>query len=324
MNEITITSQEEFNRLPKEGFDVFTEIVIKSQENIIIKRNLRNSVYSLCNSSSAELYDSSSAKLYNSSSARLWGSSRAELFNSSSAKLYNSSSAELYDSSSAVLWDSSSAVLWDSSSAVLWDSSSAELYDSSSAELFDTSLARATRRHKGRIDAYENSAIIGTESTNKYQLFDNATLKEIKELDISFDTWLERGYVVADGMREKLINQKTKHDITFYETDKGFVARKDNTFAHGNTELEALTDLKYKLSDRDPSAYKSWKLDDIKSKEDLVLAYRVITGACSYGVNNFLAKNKIPEEMKVSTAIRLTKDNYGHEKFREFFNVAYN
>jgi len=300
MNEITITSQEEFNSLPKDGFDEFTKIIIKAKKTILIESELKNSCYILC--------DSSSAKLYNSSSARL----------------YDSSSARLYDSSSARLYDSSSVVLYNSSSAVLYSSSSVRLCDSSSAELFNTSIARATLWHKGEINAYENSTIINTKSTTKYQLFDNATLKEIKELDIPFDTWLERGYVVADGIHKRLINQKTKHDITFYETVEGVVVRKDNTFAHGNTELEALTDLRYKLSDRDPSAYKSWKLEDIKSKEDLIIAYRVITGACSYGVNDFLAKNKIPNEMKVSTAIRLTKDNYGHEKFREFFNVAYN
>lgn len=48
--------------------------------------------------------------------------------------------------------------------------------------------------------------------------------------------------------------------------------------------------------------------------------YRVITGACQQGTENFV--NSLPElkeEYKISEIIELTKGNYGANTFKEFF-----
>jgi hypothetical protein len=296
MKKIKITTQEEFDNLPK-SFDESTYIDIYSSDVIAIKENIPNSVYRLYGSSSAVLYDSSSAELYHSCSARLYDSSSAELYHSSSARLYDSSSAELYHSSSAVL------------------------YDSSSAELFQESTARKLSNNS-TIKAYENSTVIQQcNYDSNIEIYDNAIINPCEAIEVPFDTWLERGYVVADGIYQKYISHKELDDMTIYKTDKGFVARRKDTYAHGETEDEARLDLRFKLSSRDKSEYESWNLNDVKTKDEMILAYRVITGACKSGTRDFVNSKNIPDKLKVKDAIDITtkEQAYGSGEFYSFF-----
>lgn len=52
-----------------------------------------------------------------------------------------------------------------------------------------------------------------------------------------------------------------------------------------------------------------------------VVAYRTITGACSFGTNNFLKNNKekYKSQMTLNEVLTATKGQYGHETFKEFF-----
>jgi hypothetical protein len=258
-------------------------------------------------------------RLWGNSSASLYTNASAELYDNASAILYDNASASLYDNASASLYDNASAVLYDNASARLYENSRARLYSNASAELFSTTIAR-NYSSKTIITAYQKSTIISHVKEAKYNLLDDAYVRsgtDIPEPD--FDTWLERGYVVADGIYNKLISQEERNGITFYNTDDGCVARLDKTFAHGNDRSQAIADLRYKLSTRDKSQYKHWNLDTRASKEDMIVAYRVITGACSYGTNNFLQGKNIKEELAVKEAINITKGQYGHDNFKEFF-----
>jgi hypothetical protein len=67
---------------------------------------------------------------------------------------------------------------------------------------------------------------------------------------------------------QKYISHKEKDDLAIYKTEFGFVARKENDFAHGETEQEAIFDLIFKLSDRDTSKYIGI---DIKEKRKTLL-----------------------------------------------------
>ena len=101
----------------------------------------------------------------------------------------------------------------------------------------------------------------------------------------------------------------------------GFIA-KDNegNFAHGQTLHEARESLIYKTSERNSELYKSWKLTDIKTKAELIKAYRVITGACEFGTKQFCNGRDLPDTATVEQAIKITAGQYGSERFREFFN----
>ena len=80
----------------------------------------------------------------------------------------------------------------------------------------------------------------------------------------------------------------------------GFIARDgDGNFAHGATLHDARESLMYKIGMRDTTPYKSWKLTDVKTKAELIRAYRVITGACEFGTRQFCAVRELPDNATV-------------------------
>jgi hypothetical protein len=142
-----------------------------------------------------------------------------------------------------------------------------------------------------------------------------------------FDAKIVKGYVYADGILEKLISRRTKGSLEIFKTRKigskkeGYVVKRGMTFSHGVTLKQAIEDLMFKVSDRDTSKYKSWKVSQTKNKSELIQAYRKITGACESGVKSFLSSKKIEDKMTVRKVIKLTEGHYGHNEFKQFFGV---
>lgn len=107
-----------------------------------------------------------------------------------------------------------------------------------------------------------------------------------------------------------------------YDKELYIVTDGENNWAHGETLKEAKLDLIYKISDRDTSAYKNMSLDDVLTFEEAIIAYRTITGACSAGTRDFI-EHRLPEPRKktytIGEIIELTDNEYGSDKFKEFF-----
>ena len=90
--------------------------------------------------------------------------------------------------------------------------------------------------------------------------------------------------------------------------------------AYGETVEKAIEDLRYKITDRDTSRYSSWKLTDVRPVDEVIQAYRVITGACEMGVRQFVeAQGKLPEKISLKEVIKRTKESYGSKEFARFF-----
>lgn len=154
---------------------------------------------------------------------------------------------------------------------------------------------------------------------------ESAKITEFNEIITpSFEQWLERGYVVTDGINQKLVNQKTIGELSvfettdFFEKEKYVVVKKGNIFSHGKTYEEAKESLKYKNSNRDTSEYELWKLKDRKSLEELISAYRAITGACEFGTRYFCEGRELKDTYSVEDVIIMTQMQYGHEQFKNF------
>ena len=100
----------------------------------------------------------------------------------------------------------------------------------------------------------------------------------------------------------------------------GYIAKDDDgNFAHGETLREARESLMYKVSERNSDLYKSWKLTDVKTKAELIKAYRVITGACEFGTKQFCSGRELPDKATVAEAIKITAGQYGSDRFAQFF-----
>ena len=145
------------------------------------------------------------------------------------------------------------------------------------------------------------------------------------EIRRSFKEWLKLGYVHADGITKKLISKKKIGNIEVFEVEEfiersnSFVVKKGNVFSHGKTIKEAKESLVYKISSRDTSEFKKWKLTDVKSRADLIRAYRAITGACEFGTKQFCESQKLKAKYSVNEVIKITEGKYGNKEFAEFF-----
>ncbi len=134
-----------------------------------------------------------------------------------------------------------------------------------------------------------------------------------------------REFLHVDGILSEVIEKKgnvyhvrngVDEPITYVVTDN------NNHWAHGDTLEEAKKDLRYKMSVRDKSEYEKLTLDSELTFDEAVACYRVITGACRAGTQDYL-EHRLPEPVKEKYTIReiidLTKDEYGGDTFREFF-----
>ena len=150
----------------------------------------------------------------------------------------------------------------------------------------------------------------------------SAALKCEKALALSFK---KKKLIKVDGILSWLVSKKKIGSIITMKVkivgklEFSFVVQKGEIYSHGKTIKEAKDSLKFKMSSRDTSKFKKWKLTDVKKIEDLILAYRVITGACEAGTRDFCGSVKLPAKMKVSDAIKITSGKYGSEKFKQFF-----
>jgi hypothetical protein len=216
----------------------------------------------------------------------------------------------------------SSAVLRENSSAVLWGNSSADAFSCATLFVFST-FAMINK-------LLDNAHLIYKAPNCKRPLLIDSTTKVTefeKIITPTFEQWLERGYVAADGINQKLVNQKTIGDLSvfettdFFEKEKFIVVKKGEFFAHGKTFEEAKDALKYKLSDRDTSKYRSWQIDEQKPLEEMIQAYMAVTGACGIGTKPFCDSVQLKETYSPKEVIELTSGRYGHEKFKKFWEI---
>jgi hypothetical protein len=153
-------------------------------------------------------------------------------------------------------------------------------------------------------------------------------IKTPSHIERSFKEWLKQGYVHADGITKKLISQKKLGKIEVFEVEEflerksSYVVKRGDVFSHGETIEKAIESLRYKVTDRDTSKYKRWKPADVKPTDELIQAYRAITGACEFGVRQFCEGAKLKDKYKVSEVIKMTKGQYGGERFAGFFGVG--
>ena len=131
-----------------------------------------------------------------------------------------------------------------------------------------------------------------------------------------------REVITIDGIESLLIQSKLniKKVVLRNEIEESFIFTKNNISAHGKTIKQAYRDWLFKQSDRDVSKYDNLDKNKKYSLEYWYECYRVITGACALGTENFIEQYKPKKEMTLNEVIEITKGQYGHNTFVEFFN----
>lgn len=138
--------------------------------------------------------------------------------------------------------------------------------------------------------------------------------------------------IIADGSKMVVLSKKKANDITIYKTiylsdflreaknkRVQYVASNGEFNAHGRDIKEAMEDLQFKIL---KSKNVQENIERI-CKQGFMTAndYRVITGACRYGINKWLAKNGYTwEDTKpIEEVLELVKGEYGYEKIKSEF-----
>jgi len=184
------------------------------------------------------------------------------------------------------------------------------------------SLAEYGKNEDGKIiPIYAKSAQIGNK---EYKDHNGKMLKA----NIYYVLWQKEFYAVDcyDGIWTIRITEKKREDITIIKAipldnilDENpreiYIAKQCKLSAHAYSVREAVEDLTFKKM-------KNINVDEIvaKIKETRKVTrsqYRAITGACSFGTNQFCEKHNIQdlEEIELTELRKILIDDYGAKKF---------
>jgi hypothetical protein len=140
--------------------------------------------------------------------------------------------------------------------------------------------------------------------------------------DTTFLSWKNGKYILVDGeFTEVITRRKNVWKVKRLNTTKEYYLVTDGNgkYAHGDTIKEAKEDLVYKISNRDKSEFNHLTPETRLTFAEAIESYRVITGACSTGVRNFIESQGIKKKsLKVGEIIKLTANAYGGSEYKNF------
>lgn len=146
--------------------------------------------------------------------------------------------------------------------------------------------------------------------------------KKIKHLHDG--DYVEGQHLFADGI---LTHIKTVRKLGKYTLFVGKIPGRNVVYdgahyAHCSNLRKGIADLLFKaVEDRGADQYKGLALDTEVSIDEAKTMYRVITGACWQGTENFVKSLKAPKaKYTIREMIDLTKGQYNAEKFEQFFS----
>lgn len=141
---------------------------------------------------------------------------------------------------------------------------------------------------------------------------------------LSNGDYVPKCYLYADNILTHIKNSKTVGDYTLYigKIPGKNVVSDGKYYAHCNNLRDGIADIAFKRAkDRGADEYKNLTLDSVIKLEDAIVMYRIITGACQQGTQQFVNNQKeLKEEYNIREIIEATKGQYGAELFAEFFN----
>ena len=131
----------------------------------------------------------------------------------------------------------------------------------------------------------------------------------------------DKRYFLIDSIFSELLSVKKQGELTIYvcrkigEEKTFLVVNKGEFYSHGNDLHSAVSDLEFKIA--------SDKLKNEPINEDTIVTvkyYRLITGACEFGVKEWMKKNNITkDEILAKDLLKLLEKTnaYGLEKFKK-------
>ena len=145
--------------------------------------------------------------------------------------------------------------------------------------------------------------------------------KKIKRLKNG--DYVEGKYLYCDDTLIHVKRKKKIGEYTYYVGKiKGMNAIFDGeNYAHCKDFRDGVNDLEFKKAkDRGAEQYRDYTMDTVVSFEDAKTMYRIITGSCKAGTENFVnSLRSVKEQYTVREIIEITKNAYRGEVFKSFF-----
>jgi len=133
-----------------------------------------------------------------------------------------------------------------------------------------------------------------------------------------------------DGFTMIIDSSKQKDDFTIYKAKyfkgvalndmpKCIIAERDGYFSHGETIKQAIESVNFKYLQNNLNLDEL--VSEIKNKNTVSKnEYRLLTGACEFGVNQFCKDNNISDdELPLDKVLKIIKGHYGSEKMYDLF-----
>ena len=130
-------------------------------------------------------------------------------------------------------------------------------------------------------------------------------------------------YLYCDNMLIHVKRKKRIGEYTYFVGKiKGINAIFDGkNYAHCKNFKDGICDLEFKRAkERGSEQYKGMALDTIVTIEDAKTMYRVITGACKLGTENFVKNQReLKDKYTIRELIDITEGQYRSDVFKHFF-----
>jgi len=134
------------------------------------------------------------------------------------------------------------------------------------------------------------------------------------------------GLALEDGILSRVIGSRggVKRVRIVGQAKISYIVQRDGHTAHGATLDEARADLLLKMGvlamfAANTTPYLDWTTETKASLQEMIVAYRTITGACQQGVSHFLTSKNYKGKLSVQFVIDETQGSYGHDAFKAFF-----
>ena len=130
-------------------------------------------------------------------------------------------------------------------------------------------------------------------------------------------------FIFCDGILTHVKRERKIGDYIYYIgkiKNKNVIFDGEN-YAHCKKFSSGVIDLNFKKAkDRGADQYKKYTLESIVSKNEAITMYRIITGACQAGTDQFISSLKeLKKEYSIKEIIEITKGHYGAADFARFF-----
>lgn len=131
-------------------------------------------------------------------------------------------------------------------------------------------------------------------------------------------------YLYCDGILTHIKKTRSIDGFTLYigKINGRNVVSDGVYYAHCDKFRDGIADILFKRAkDRGAEQYKNVTMDTEMKAPELVTMYRILTGACRQGSENFVKSlgSELKDSYTVREAIELTKGQYGAEQFAHYF-----